>query len=142
MNNPKSNYPAFGCVMQDVSQVYIGGQLSYGELMERDDVPFKFRAILSHYMLKDVAGETRISDHLFFIQKNDLSYLAYKQMRAKFRLSVWQEPDGKKRKTAGYESRLYTMDEILTDEALRAKRDTTVVEELVLKKMSLLAVSL
>ena len=137
-----SSYPAFEHVMQDVSHVYIGAKLSYGSLMDRDDVPFKLRAILAHYMLKEVAPETTISDHLFFIEKNDLSYLAYKQMKARFKLNVFQEPDGKKRKQSGYVSRLCTIDEILTDEILRAKRDTTIVEELIFKKLALLGVSL
>lgn len=142
MENKKSSYPAFACVMQDITQVYIGAQLSYKELMERDDVPFKLRVILAHYMLKEVSEDTTISDHLFFIQKNDLSYLAYRQMKAKFKLSVWCEADGKKHKKAGYESRLYTIDEVLLDEELRAKRDITVVEELSFKKFALMAVSL
>lgn len=137
-----SSYPAFEHVMQDVSHVYIGAKLSYGTLMERDDVPFKLRAILAHYMLKEVAPETTIFDHLFFIRKKDLSYLAYKQMKARFKLSVFEEADGKKRKQTGYVSRLYTIDEILADEALRAKRDTTIVEELTFKKFALLGVSL
>lgn len=142
MENSSSSYAAFEYVMQDVSHVYIGAKLTYGELMERDDVPFKLRAVLAHYMLKEVAAETTISDHLFFIRKNDLSYLAYKQMKARFKLSVWCEPDGKKRKTAGYVSRLYTIDELLADEELQKNRDITVVEELCFKKFALVSVSL
>lgn len=135
-------YPAYEHVMQDLGHVYIGALLSYGALMERDDVPFKLRAILAHYMLKEVAPQTTISDHLFFIQKNDLSYLAYRQMKARFRLSVFEEPGESGRKTAGYVSRLCTIDDVLEDAALRARRDTTIVEELCFRKFALLGVSL
>lgn len=141
MSSKQSSYAAFEYVMHDVSHVYIGGKLSYKDLMNHDDVPFKLRVIIAHYMLKEVAEDTTISDHLFFIEKNSLSYLAYKQMKARFKLSVWCEPDGKKRKKAGYESRLYTMDEVLEDEELRRNRDITVVEELAFKKFALAAVS-
>lgn len=142
MSGKQSSYEAFEYVMHDVSHVYIGAKLSYKDLMEHDDVPFKLRAIIAHYMLKEVAEDTTVSDHIFFIQKNDLSYLAYKQMKARFKLSVWCEADGKKRKKAGYESRLYTIDEILTDEELRKNRDITVVEEFTFKKFALASISL
>lgn len=141
MGGNQNSYEAFEYVMHDISHVYIGAQLSYRDLMNHDDVPFKLRVILSHYMLKEVAEETTISDHIFFIEKNSLSYLAYKQMKARFKLSVWCEPDGRKRKKAGYESRLYTIDEILEDEKLRRNKDITVVEEFTFKKFALAAVS-
>ncbi|NLL80285.1 MAG: hypothetical protein GX234_10985 [Clostridiales bacterium] len=140
MQNSRTGYEAFEYVLNDISHVYIGARLTYGQLMERDDVPFKLRAILAHYMLKEVAEDTTVSDHLFFIQKNDLSYLAYKQMKAKFKLNIWQEAE--ERKKAGYTSRIYTIDEILADESLRRNRDITVVEEWSFKKFALVSVGL
>ena len=139
-NNSQSEYRAFAYVQQDVSHVYIGAAFTYGELMERDDIPFKFRAILAHYMLKEVAADTTLSDHVFFLQQDDLSCLAYRQMKARFKMSVWQEANG--RKKAGYVSRTYTIDEILEDKELRRNMDITVVEELSFKKFALASVGI
>ena len=46
----------FKYVMQDVSKVYIGAKYTYQEMMDTDEIPFKLKAILSHYILKEVAG--------------------------------------------------------------------------------------
>lgn len=131
----------FKYVLQDLTNVYLGGQYSYQEMMEEDSVPFKLKTIFARYMMKEVAGETRLSDHIFYLEKDSLSCLAYRQLKARFRLSVWEEADGKKRKQAGYVSREYTIDEILADQKLRALRDSTIVEELHLKKVQILAFS-
>ena len=48
----------FKYVMQDVSRVYIGAKYTYREMMDSDEIPFKLKAILSHYILKEVAEDT------------------------------------------------------------------------------------
>ena len=42
----------FKYVMHDMTNVYIGAKYTYDEIMDSDEVPFKFKVILSHYMLK------------------------------------------------------------------------------------------
>ena len=57
----------FKYVMQDVSKVYIGAKFTYQEMLDRDDIPFKFKAILSHYMLKEVSTDTTPENHLCYV---------------------------------------------------------------------------
>lgn len=132
----------FKYVIQDLTNVYIGARFSYTELMERDDVPFKLRSIFSHYMLKEVAGETTLADHVFFITPQSQSYLVYKQMKARFRLNVWEPADGRKHKKDGYVSKTYTIDDIVNNEELKARMDEIMVEELHFTKLGLMAVSI
>ena len=40
----------FRYVMQDMTNVYIGAKYTYDEIMNVDEVPFKLKVILSHYM--------------------------------------------------------------------------------------------
>ena len=56
----------FKYVLQDVSKVYIGAKFTYQEMMEEEAVPFKLKAILSHYILKEVAGDTTPENHIFY----------------------------------------------------------------------------
>lgn len=131
----------FKYVMQDMTNVYIGAKYSYEELMELDEVPFKLKTILSHYMLKEVACDTKIEDHIFYLNETDMSYMVYDQMKARFRLSVWQdEKDGVK--TPGYKSRVYRIKEIVGNEELMRKKDTIIVEEMHITKLGLLGVSI
>ena len=132
----------FKYVIQDLSNVYIGAKYTYGEMMDVDAIPFKFKAILSHYMLKEVEADTTAENHLFYLDKEGRSYMAYKQLKAKFKMSVWEEADGKKRKTPGYISREYTVDQVLDDPALMKKKDSIVVEEIHLSKLALMSFSL
>lgn len=129
-------------MLQDLTNIYIGARFSYAELMERDDVPFRLRSIISHYMLKEVAGDTTLENHIFFITPQNLSYLVYKQMKARFRMNVWERADGKKRKKDGYVSHTYTIDEIVQSQELKEQMNEIMVEELHLSKLGLLAVSI
>jgi hypothetical protein len=128
----------FKYVMQDLTNLYIGAKYSYGELMELDEVPFKLKTIFSHYMLREVARETTLENHLFYLTKEDMSYLMYQQMKARFRLHVWQENKGK----PGYVSREYRIEEIVDNEQLHELMDITIVEELHITKLGLLNVKL
>ena len=67
----------FRYVMHDMTNIYIGAKHTYDELMNIDEVPFKLKTILSHYMLKEIAGNTTLENHLFFMKKTDESYRIY-----------------------------------------------------------------
>ena len=122
-------------VVQDVTNIYIGGKLSYGEMLDLDEIPFKFKVILSHYILKEVSRETTIENHIFFMKKEDMSYMIFKKMKAKFRLYVF---DNEKQSYVGKE---YKIEDIVDDEYLHENMNTIFVEEMHLYKINLLAIS-
>ena len=59
----------FKYMMQDTSHIFFGKELTYAEMMDRDDVPFKFQAIIGSYFSKDTELSDRILDHLMKINK-------------------------------------------------------------------------
>ena len=122
-------------VVQDVTNIYIGGKLSYGEMLDLDEIPFKFKVILSHYILKEVSRETTIENHIFFMKKEDMSYMIFKKMKARFRLYVFDE-DKK-----SYVGKEYKIEDIVDDEYLHENMNTIFVEEMHLYKINLLAIS-
>lgn len=128
-------------VMHDLTNLYIGAKYSYDELLELDEVPFKLKTLLSRFILKEVGGQTKIEDHIFYMKKSDMSYQIYKEMKAKFYLYVWkEEKDGVKK--PGYKREAYTIDEIVASEELQQKKDITIVEEMHITKLGLLRVNL
>lgn len=131
----------FKYVMHDMTNVYLGGKYSYQEMMDEDNVPFKLKTIFARYMMKEVAPETKFSDHIFFLEEDSLSYLAYKQLKAGFKMSVWEEADGRKHRHPGYVSREYSVEEIVGNKQLQEKRDTIIVEEMHLTKMHIMTFS-
>ncbi len=42
----------FKYYMQDTGHLYFGARYSYTELMEHEMVPFKFKSIIEHYIMK------------------------------------------------------------------------------------------
>ena len=124
-------YDAFKYVMTDISNIYVGAKFSYDELIEQEDIPQKLREVI----FREVAGDTTIENHLFYLTQNSSSYKAYKKMKANFKLSVW-EPAKRFRK-AGYVNKSYELDEIVGNQALFAAKDTIIVEEVRISKIGL-----
>ena len=130
----------FKYVMHDLTNLYIGAKHTYDELLVSEDVPFKLKTLISRYVLREVSGETKIEDHIFYLKETDMSYQIYKEMKVRFRLSVWKdEQDGAKK--AGYQSKTYRIHEIIGNEELMRKKDITIVEEVHITKLGLMGVS-
>ena len=111
--------------------------------MDNDDVPFKFKTILSRYILKEVAGNTTLENHIFYMKKEDMSYMIYKQMKAKFKLNVFKE-DGHGKGQPGYVQKEYKIQDIVEGKdsiELHEKMNQIFVEELHITSLGLLAVS-
>lgn len=122
----------FKYVMQDVSRVYIGAKFTYQEMLDRDDIPFKFKAILSHYMLKEVSADTTPENHVFYLTQDSLSYMVYRQLGVQFKMSVWQPEKGH------YKSFSFTVGELYDRPEVLAQKDTIVVEELMIPKLKII----
>lgn len=130
----------FKYVMHDLTNVYIGAKYTYDELMNSDEVPFKLKTIFSHCMLREVAGDTTLENHVFYMHTTDISYQAYKQMKAKFKLSVFEE-NGHGRGKAGYVDREYKIEDIVENRELHEKMDQILVTELHLTKLGIMSTS-
>ena len=127
----------FKYVLQDFSNIYIGARSSYGELAENEDLPHKLREVIVRIFLTETTEDTTPENHLFSLTKDSASYRALKKMKARFRMSVWEEADGKKRKKSGYVNREYGLDEIVDSGELHAKKDSIIVEEMHISKLGL-----
>ncbi len=134
----------FRYVMHDMTNLYIGGKYTYDELMGVDEIPFKLKTIFSHYMLKEVAGNTTLENHVFFMKPTDESYLVYKQMKTRFKLNVFRE-DGHGKGKPGYVQKSYKLEEIVEGKEaafLHENMDTIFVEEMHITKLGLLSVGI
>lgn len=129
----------FKYVIQDVTKLYIGAKYTYQEMMDTDEISFKFKAILSHYMLKEVAGDTTPENHVFYMKDTDLSYMVYDQMKVKFKMNF---PVLSKKGTWQYKSEYHTISEIVHNAEWQEQKDRIVIEEMVVGKMQIMAMSL
>ena len=129
----------FKHILQDFGNYYIGARWTYGEMMQSDEMPFKWKAIITHYFMKSVDPDTTMENHIFFLTEDDFAYQTYRQLKARFRMSVWTPADGKRKKKSGYESREYRIEEIVASRQLHENMNTIIVEELRLSNLALFA---
>lgn len=129
----------FKYVMQDFGNIYIGARFTYGEMMVHDDMPFKWKAVITHYLIREVDKDTTMENHIFYMTEQDFAYQTYRELKARFKMSVWVPADGKKHKSGHYESREYKIEEIVKSKALHEQMDTIIVEELHLTKLALMS---
>lgn len=71
----------FKYVLQDTSNVYFGKELTYTEMMKRDDVPFKFKAIINVHIARDTDLEQKISAHILEIDTQSFTYRIFEQLK-------------------------------------------------------------
>ncbi len=126
--------------IEDFSNLYLGGRLSYSEIFDNEEIPFKLRAILMKYMIEGIDPDTTIENHLFFIDKSSMAYYVYKKLRAKFVLNIYS-PDGHGKGKPGYRIKEYEIDEVLDNPEIMAHKDTIFLQEIRVKKLKLLSVT-
>ncbi|MBP9997604.1 MAG: hypothetical protein KBT19_10125 [Lachnospiraceae bacterium] len=128
-------------IVQDVTNIYLGGRLTYDEMMNAEDIPFKLKSIFAHYMLREVAGETSLENHLFHIEKNSMSYMVFKKMKAKFLLNVFYE-DGHGKNKPGYHIDEFTIDDVIDNADIRANMNTIFLTEVRISKLKMMGVTI
>ena len=60
-----TQYEDFKYVLQDTGNIYLGARFSYEELLKQEMVPFKLKAILTHYILKEAAPDTTLESQFY-----------------------------------------------------------------------------
>ncbi len=139
MESENRDYKYF---MQDAGNVYLGGKLSYAEILRDEMVNFKYKSIVEHYIFKDTDPETTLESHLYYIAKEQFSYRTYEQLKAKVKVNMLEEKKtlfGKKK--TGYVTKLMPLAELADMNLAQKKAKGVVIQELALSKLALMAFS-
>lgn len=133
-----TNERDFKYVMQDTSHVFMGGRMTYEDMMTWEEVPFKIKAIVNKYFIgKD---DQNLAETIRILEQEDFRYQILKQLKIKIKAGTFQTKKnlfGKE--TQKYVSKLYHLDEYMQI----AKEETMLVtEEFVFSKLAMMAFSL
>ncbi|MBQ8247242.1 MAG: hypothetical protein IJZ42_08920 [Lachnospiraceae bacterium] len=133
-----TNERDFKYVMQDTSHVFMGGRMTYEDMMTYEEVPFKIKAIVNKYFSgKEEAG---LAETLRILEQEDFRYQVLKQLKIKIKAGTYQMKKnlfGKEEKR--YVSKVYHLDEYLQ---IANVEKELVTEEFVISKLALMAFSL
>ncbi len=128
------NEDDFKYTMQDTSRYYFGARMSYGEILNNEMAPFKFKTIIERYLIKDLDPNTALESHLYYLDENSFEFRVYKQLKARVRVSQL-----KKGSQDHYCEKLYTMNELAAFSKEEKEKAGMIIRELVLSKLALFA---
>lgn len=84
----------FKYVIQDMNNVYLGRELTYAEMLDREDIPFKFKALINVHIQRDTDLGLKISEHLLQISREDFSYRIFEQLKLAVRICYKETKKG------------------------------------------------
>ncbi|MCH5338311.1 MAG: hypothetical protein J1E03_05980 [Acetatifactor sp.] len=137
----KTVYEDFKYSMQDVSRVYVGCKYSFEELLDDDDLLFKFRLIVERYILPEADPEDTLETHLYYLGPESFVVKLYKRIKARVKVSVIEEKKslfGKVKRQ--YVTKQLTMDELVGIPPEEKERQGMVIQELSVSKLALTSV--
>ena len=131
------NEEDFKYVMQDLEKYYFGARYSYEEMMDRPEVPLKFKTIIERYLAHDLDRSTTIESHLYFMTDENLDYRTLRSLRARIRCSELTCPRTKGRDDT-YCEKLYKPDQLAKISASDKMEKGIIIRELSISKLGLM----
>ncbi len=135
----KQVYEDYKYCMQDTGRIYLGCRYTFAELLNEEDVPFKFRLIAEKYVMEKVRAEDTLETHLYYLEPDSFLVRLYRQMKAKIRVNVLEEKKGLfggVRKE--YVTRLLDIERLVRLTPAQKEQKGLVVQEFSVSKLALL----
>lgn len=132
----------FKYYMQDTGKLYFGACFSYRELIEHEMVPFKFKSIIEHYVMKDTQTDTTLESQFYYMTQDMFSYKTYMQLKAKVKICLLTE----KKPLFGaskmvYRTKTIPLDEFVQMNLAQKKKYGVKIHEIIISKLALMGFS-
>lgn len=132
----------FKYVMMDTGNLYLGARFSFDELLSQEMVPFKFKAIINHYILKEANRETTLESQFYYMEKGTFLYDVFSQLKTKIKINVQEE----KRSLVGgskirYVEKIISLKEFADINLARKKASGVIVREIIISKLGMMTFS-
>mgnify|MGYP000878808958 FL=1 len=138
----KTVYENYKYSLQDTAKVYIGAKYTFAELLDQDEVAFKFRLIVERYILaeKEVDPQDTLETHLYYLKPDSFLGKIYDRIKARVKINIIEE----KKRIFGRGKKRYVTKELnirelvaMTPEEKEAKG--VVIQEISMSKLALAA---
>lgn len=143
----KKIYEDYKYSMQDTARLYVGAKYTFRELLDEEEIAFKFRLIMERYILPEADMEDTLETHLYYLAPDSFLVKIYKQMKAKVKVNVIEEKKPLSAGAAGkagdaprkrYVTRQLTVEELVNVPPADKERQGYVIQELSVSKLALL----
>lgn len=127
--------------MQDVSRVYVGSKYTFEELLDDEDLLFKFRMIVERYVLPEADPQDTLETHLYYLTPDSFTVKLYRRLKARIKVSAIEEKKSLFGKSKSqYTDRQLTVDELVGMSLEEKERCGMVIQELSVSKLALSSV--
>jgi len=138
-----TQYEDFKYVLQDVGSLYLGAKYSYEELLEAEAVPFKLKAILTHYVLKEASPDTTLESQFYYIEQNTFLYETFLQLKVKVKAQIQVEKKNIFGKTRiEYQEQIFSLKELSEMNLARKKASGLIIREIIISKLGMMTFSI
>lgn len=133
-------YDDFKYVLTDVGNVYLGAGFSYEELLSHEMVPFKLKAIISQYILKEMSADTTLESQFYYLEENTFLYQVFAQLKIRVKAQV---PEEKKKRSGKvqtlYKEKIFSLQELAGMNLARKKASGMMIREVIISKLGMMA---
>lgn len=136
----KTVYEDYKYHMQDTGNLYIGAKYTLENIIDEEEITFKFRLIVERYILPEADLQDTLETHLYYLEPKSFLVKIYKQIKAKVKISIIEE----KRSLLGgvkkqYTTKMVTVEELAAMPVAEKEAKGVVVQELRMSKLALMA---
>ena len=125
--------------MQDTGRLYVGCKYTFAELLDAEDILFKFRLVIEKYVLEKVDREDTLETHLYYLAPDSFLVKLYEQMKARVKVNVIEDKKsifgGSKSK---YVTKQLSVGQLAALTPAQKERQGLVIQELSVSKLALL----
>lgn len=125
--------------MQDTGNLYVGTKYTLDEIINEDEMPFKFRLIVERYILPEADPEDTLETHLYYLEPKSFLVKIYGQIKAKVKINIIEEKRslmGNRKKK--YVTKMLTVGELARMTMAEKEAQGVVVQELKMSKLALM----
>ena len=127
-------------VMQDVGTLYVGTKYTFEELLDNEEVPFKFRLLSERYLLPEADREDTLETHLYYLDGKSFEVKIFKQLKAKVKVNVLEEKKARGKGTVReYVTKNLSVEELCAMTPEEKEKKGCVIQELAVSKFALMA---
>lgn len=132
-------YEDYKYSLQDVGRIYIGVKYTFAELLEEEDILFKFRLVVEKYIMDKADREDTLETHLYYLAPDSFLVKLYEQMKAQVKVNVIEE----KRSVFGgsrkrYVTRQMGIRQLAAMNPAQKEKQGLVIQELSVSKLALM----
>lgn len=132
----------FKYVMADAGSIYLGARFSFRDLMEQEMVPFKLKAIMTHYILKEVDQDNTLESQFYYLESGNFLYETLRQLKLKVKVNVQEEKKTLFGKTKFvYVEKILSLKELTEMNLAKKKASGMIIREIIVPKLALMTFS-